>query len=204
MNNLLRIDASSQINESYSRRLGDYFESRWHIAHPHDRIVSRDLVDEAIEHIRQPTITGFYTPEEEMTGILRSATSQSDTLIEELKAADILLITTPMYNFSVPSALKAWIDQIVRAGYTFSYDGVNFKGLLRTKQAFLICAYGAQGYVNGGPMEGANFLLPYLEFLLGFLGVEKIDAVSMEATTGDDAVVAANFEKAKIELDRLA
>ncbi len=134
MKTILRVDASSRTAGSQSRALGDYFEHTWVKRNPSDRIVRRDVVENPIPHIASQTITGFYTPGEKFTDELRSATALSDRLVSELRAADILLLTVPIYNFSIPSALKAWIDHIVRIGHTFAYDGKNFTGVAISPQ----------------------------------------------------------------------
>ncbi len=203
MRSILRIDSSSRVTGSQSRMLGDHFETRWTRTRPDGRIVRRDLAADPIEQIRAETIAGFYTPSEEMTPELRSATALSDRLITEIQAADTLLITVPIYNFSVPAGLKAWIDQVVRIGHTFAYDGTSFSGLARPETAVVCAAYGAAGYEQGGPFRAANFLEPYLEFLLTFLGVRTVHAVSVQATTTDPATVEAAMSRARSEIDRL-
>ncbi len=201
MTTLLRIDSSSRTTTSQSRALGDYFVNSWTARNPETKLIGRDLVAEPIPHISNQTITGYYTPAEQLTAELRSATALSDYLIAELQSAEILLLTVPMYNFSIPSALKAWIDQIVRIGYTFSYDGKSFGGLVRVKQAYVMCAYGAAGYTDSGPFSAFNFLEPYLKSLLGFLGIPDVQFFSVQATTADPATVAANLEMAKRKID---
>jgi FMN-dependent NADH-azoreductase len=109
-------------------------------------------------------------------------------------------VTTPIYNFSVPSALKAWIDQIVRIGHTFSYDGKSFAGMVTGKRAYVICAYGAGGYLGNGPMAAYDYLKPYLTLLLNFLGIQEVRFFSVEATTMDEATVAVNLNTAKEEI----
>lgn len=189
---LLRIDSSARHDGSHSRALGDIAEAHWRAAHPGGRVLHRDLGDGAIPAVTAETITGFYTPEDQMTPALRAATVLSDMLIAELKSADTLLLTVPMYNFSVPSQLKAWIDQITRIGQTFAYEDGAFRGLLTTRRAIIAVATGAGGYAPGAPLAEADFLLPYLRFLLGFLGVPRFEAVTIEATTADAATVGAH------------
>jgi len=201
MRSLLRLDASSRERGSHSRTLCDYFEQRWLADHPGDRIVRRDLVETPIPHIAARTIEGFYAPADQFTPELGAATALSDTLIAELKAADILLISTPIYNFSVPSALKAYIDQVVRIGHTFSYDGANFTGLVTGKRAFVFCAYGAAGYLNDGPLAAFDFLQPYLKLLLGFLGIGDVRLFAVEGMTGDAESVATEVARARREID---
>ena len=201
MSTLLRIDSSSRTTTSHSRALGDHFEKTWHVRNPSDRVVRRDLVTDPIPHIVDQTILGYYTPAEQLTPELRAATALSDRLIAELQSADVLLLTVPMYNFSIPSALKAWIDQIVRIGHTFSYDGKNFAGLVKIKRAYVLCAYGAGGYTDGGPFSAYNFLEPYLKSLLGFLGILEVQFFAVQATTADFATVATNLEVAQRKIE---
>lgn len=200
MKTILRIDASSRTSGSQSRALGDYFEHTWVKRSPGDRIVRRDVAENPIPHIANQTITGFYTAEEKFTGELRSATALSDRLIGELREADVLLLTVPIYNFSIPSALKAWIDHIVRIGHTFAYDGKNFTGLVTGKRAYVVCAYGAGGYLGNGPLAGYDFLKPYLTLLLSFLGIQDIRFFAVEGTTMDEVTVSENIDKAKREM----
>lgn len=202
MSTILRIDSSSRSQGSHSRQLGDYFESVWLQHHPQDRILRRDLATDSPPTISQQMITGFFTPPEQRTDELRSAVSLSDHLIEELQSADILMITVPMYNFSVPAALKAWVDQIVRIGKTFSFEGSSFTGLVTVKRAFVFCSYGAQGYIGDGPMTEFNFLEPYLRLLLSFLGISEIQFFSIEGTTGDSATVNTSTQQVQKQIDQ--
>lgn len=196
---LLRLDASARQEGSVSRQLGDHLENRLRLAKPDLRILRRDLA--SLPHITEATIAGYYTPTDQMTDALRTATALSDELIGELRSADYLLLTVPMYNFSIPSALKAWIDQIVRIGHTFRYDGQNFDGLVTGKQVFVTCAYGAAGYGPGQGFSAANFVEPYLRFLLTFLGMADTHFFSAEmAATGGDAL-ASQIEAAKAAID---
>jgi FMN-dependent NADH-azoreductase len=180
---LLRVDSSARTEGSHSRHLADLAQARWQAAYPHGRVLRRDLAVQPVAHIEAATIQGFYTPAEQMTPSLRAALAKSDELIAELKAAHTLLISAPIYNFSVPSALKAWIDQVVRINQTFSYDGKGFDGLVKGPRAVLALAYGAAGY--GDAMAGFDHLKPYLTSLLNFLGVTDVQTVSVEATTAD-------------------
>jgi FMN-dependent NADH-azoreductase len=196
MTRILRIDASPRLDGANSRELANMFISEWLAHEPDAEIMQRDLAGVPVPHIANETIQGYYTPAGQMTPALKEATVLSDLLISEVVNADVLLIATPMYNFSVPSALKAWIDQIVRIGRTFSYDGKGFAGLLRGRRAFIMVAYGAGGYLDGGPFAAADFVQPYLKFLLGFLGISDVTFVAIENTTADAATVAAGRARA--------
>ena len=201
MPTLLRIDSSSRRDGSHSRALGNAFEAAWSSRFPDATIIRRDLAANPIAHIHEATIAGFYAPAEKLDASLRGALALSDRLIDEVNAADTILIATPMYNFTVPSALKSWIDQIVRINRTFSYDGTNFTGLVKTKRVVVVTAFGAGGY--SGALAGADFVTPYLKFLFGFLGVADVTVIPAEATTADVATVASNIDRAKAEIVKL-
>lgn len=196
MTRILRVDASSRRRGSHSRDLADRFIAEWRAREPDAAVTVRDLIATPVPHIADATIEGYYTPADRMSQPLQAATALSDILISEVRDADVLVISTPMYNFSIPSALKAWIDQIVRIGHTFSYDGRSFAGLLPGKRAYVMIACGAGGYVDQGPLAAADFARPYLRFLLGFLGVSDVHFITIEQTTADAAIVAAERSKA--------
>jgi FMN-dependent NADH-azoreductase len=189
---LLRIDSSARVQGSHSRELGDHFEKAWQQRFPTAKITRRDVALQTVTHIENMTIAGMFTPPDQHNAEMTAALVQSDTLIAELKAADALLITVPMYNFGIPSSLKAWIDQITRIGHTFSFDGSNFAGLLKGKKAYIVIAYGAGGYGAGQGFAAANFVEPYLKFLLGFLGFDEIVTYNDEATNTNPAGIAAS------------
>jgi FMN-dependent NADH-azoreductase len=191
---LLRIDASARQDGSFSRRLADGVQRAWQSAHPHGRVVVRDLARQPIPHIADATIKGFFTPAAQMTPVLHQATALSDALVAELKGAHTVLIGAPLYNFSLPSSLKAWIDQIVRIGHTFAYEDGQFRGLLQGPRAVLALAYGAGGYQ--GALAAMDHLRPYLEALLPFIGIVDVKTLAVEATTGDAAAAQAALDAA--------
>lgn len=200
MKHLLRIDASARTDASHSRALGNFLLECAQAQSSELVVRTRDLSTEPVEQIQQTTITGFYTPDDQMTDELQSATALSDKLIDEVQWADTILITVPMYNFSVPSALKAWVDQIVRINRTFSYVDGQFSGLVGARKAYVCCAYGAGGYLEGGDFAAANFLEPYLRFVLEFLGIEQVKFFSAEFLTADEATVQAAIDQAKAQI----
>lgn len=202
MTQLLRIDSSSRFEGSHSRQLADYFQATWLAKQPQDRVIIRDVIKTQLPHLSELAIAGFYTPETQRTPAMQEAVALSDELIAELQSAEVLLLSTPMYNFSVPSALKAWIDQIVRIGKTFSYDGTNFEGLVTVKSAYIICTYGSSGYVNDGGFASMNFVEPYLQGLLGFLGINQIQFFHLQGTTAKPDIVAANTEEVKRAIEQ--
>lgn len=201
MAHLLRLDCSARGAGSQSRALGDDFETAW-LATPGQTVNRQDLAAVAPGHIENETINGFYA--QTMTPALAAATALSDRLIADLQAADHLLITTPIYNFGVPSALKAWIDHVARIGKTFSYDGQGFTGLVKADSATVIITYGAQGYLDDGPLAKADFCAPYLRFLLGFLGIARVEVIGLEGTTGDAALLEAQTANVRARIANVA
>lgn len=191
---LVRIDASARSEGSFSRRLADATQIAWQKAHPEGIVIHRDLALEPLPHIHSLTIQGYYTPSDAMTLELREATALSDTLIAEIKGAHTILISSPIYNFSVPSSLKAWIDQIVRIGHTFDYEEGQFSGLVHGPRAVLALSYGAGGYQ--GPLAQMDHLRPYLSALLGFIGIADVQVLNVEATTGDAPTARAALDAA--------
>lgn len=187
MTRLLRIDTSARTQGSHTRALGDAFEIQWQNRFPDTHVIRRDLAAEPVPQISEATVQGFYTAPVDMTDALRAATAVSDQLIDELMAADALMITVPIYNFSIPAALKAWIDQIVRAGRTFAFDGTQFTGLVTGKPVFVMCAYGVSGYAPGGPLASADFLKPYLRQLFNFLGCTEVHFYDIQGAVTDPA-----------------
>jgi FMN-dependent NADH-azoreductase len=182
---LYRIDASAREAGSYSRKFGDELER----ALKPQSVVRRNLAKAPVDHISEITIAGFFSPPETHTDDHRAAMRESDKILAEIIDADAILITTPMYNFGVPSGLKAWLDQVVRIGKTFSFDGTTFKGLIKGKAAYVVIAYGAAGYGDNGSMASADFVKPYMDFILRFMGFEDIRFVTIEGVnTGPDAV----------------
>ena len=150
MPTLLRIDSSARVAGSHTKRIADAAEAAWRDAHQDCIVVPRHIGTQPVPALTQDTVAGFFTTAGERTHEQRSAIQLSDTLIAELRAADTLLLTAPIYNFSVPGTLKCWIDQITRVGETFSFEGGGFRGLLQNKRAVAICAYGGDGYLPGG------------------------------------------------------
>lgn len=193
---LLRIDSSSRQEGSHSRALADDVETAWVLAHPDGVVVRRDLAAEPIAPISDAQIAAFFSPPEALTDELRAAAALSDRLLEELFSADAVLISAPIYNFSVPAALKAWIDQIVRIRRTFDFDGAAFTGLAGGRTGYLALAYGAAGYVDG-PLAAMDFHGPYLRAIMGFVGITDLHSFHVEATSTDQAAMSRSREAAR-------
>lgn len=205
MTQLLRINSSSRLEGSHSAAVADIFEAEFRRKHPGCRVITRNVADGSIPFIAQETIEGFYAPQDALSEDLKEATALSDELIREIQGSETLLLAVPIYNFSIPAALKAWIDQVMRIGHTFSMDETGFQGLVWAERAIIVCAYGSEGYLREEPFAAANFLEPYLTFLLTFLGVETIEFVHVQGTaTAGPEDFAARLEAAKMAAKRAA
>ncbi len=175
---LLRIDSSARIEASHSRALADSVVARLLELHPDCRVTQRDLALAPVPHITDTTIAGFYGGESS------PGLELSDHLIAELLQADIILLSVPVYNFTIPSSLKAWVDHVVRMNHTFAVDSATggFVGLLGGKHVVICAAYGVAGY-HDGPLASVDHLLPYLRDLFGFLAVADFTSFAIEGSS---------------------
>jgi FMN-dependent NADH-azoreductase len=187
---LLHIDASPRGARSKSRQLGREFLAAWRAAHPDARVVTRDLATEPPPFVSEAWVEGAYAPADGQSPAARAAIAVSNHYVDELMAADQLVITTPIYNLSLPAALKAWIDQIVRAGRTFAVGAGGYEGLARGKRALVIVASGGDPRPNT-PGGAYNFLEPYLRGILGFIGITEVEFVYAHSLSQDAAGQAA-------------
>src|SRR5215475_8267095 len=156
---LLQIDSSAR-DSSVTRKLTTKFVEEWKKHHPAGQVIYRDLSTTML-----PPITddwgATHIEESKLTPAQRAYLSTSDELIEELQAAETVVIGAPMYNFSIPSQLKAWIDQIVRTGKTFRYGVNGPRGLLENKKVFVVTSRGGS-YEKASPTAAFDFQEPYL------------------------------------------
>ncbi|OJJ09734.1 MULTISPECIES: FMN-dependent NADH-azoreductase [unclassified Roseibium] len=138
MTQLLRINSSSRLTGSHSAAIADAFEAGFRAKHPACTGITRNVANGSIPFIAQSTIEGFYAPQEKLSGDQKAATALSDKLIAEIQASDTLLLAVPIYNFTIPEALKAWVDQICRIGHTFAMDENGFQGLVKARRAIVV------------------------------------------------------------------
>jgi FMN-dependent NADH-azoreductase len=181
---LLQIDSSARTN-SVSRRLTSRFADEWKENHPEGEVLRRDLSATTLPPITDDW-AATHLEESKLTPAQRSYLSTSDGLIEELHAADTVVIGAPMYNFSIPSSLKAWIDQVVRMGKTFAYGPNGPQGLLKNKKVVVVTARGG-AYEKGSPTEAFDFQEPYLRHILGFVGITDVTFIHAENQAGAEA-----------------
>lgn len=171
---VLEISASSRNHDSVSRRLSKDFIDALRQRDAAVSVVRRDLAD-GVPFINASWVEATFTPVDERSERHREALAFSDELVAELQAADTIVIATPMYNFGIPAALKAWIDLIARAGVTFRYTETGPEGLLKDKKAYVIVASG--GVPVGSPVD---FVTPYLKHALAFLGIDDVEIVAAD------------------------
>ncbi len=179
MTNILHIKSSIRGDESVSNSLGTKLVAQLKDAHGAD-VTVRDLSKNDIPFIDAERFAANLTPYAERTDEHHELASIADTLIEELKAADVIVFSVPIYNFSVPATVKAWADLVARAGTTFEYTPNGPKGLLTGKKAYIAAASG--GTPVGSDMD---FMTSWLKFFLGFIGIETADIVAADGIMGE-------------------
>src|ERR1700761_1801421 len=170
MPTLLHMDSSPLGEASISRHLTSEFVQHWKKANPSGKVINRDLTPSNLVTVTGEWVGASYTPADSRSERQKEILSSSDSLIAELEEAGEYVFGVPMHNFGVPSVLKLWIDQISRAGRTFSYADGTPKGLLTGKKATFIIATGGI-YDAQTQMASFNFVEPYLRSVFGFLGV---------------------------------
>lgn len=207
MAHLLHIDSSPRGERSHSRRMTVEFVEQWKQAHPSDTVTYRDIGRNPIPHVDEPWIAAAFSPVQQHTPELREAIRLSDQLVDEFLAADVYVMGVPMYNFSVPSTFKAYIDQIVRVGRTVAFEPDNianaFKPLVLGKKMFVIEARGDSGFQPGGQYEKMNYHDPYLVAIFGFMGIKDITFVHVENDEYGGQKLADSIAKARIKITEL-
>jgi FMN-dependent NADH-azoreductase len=207
MTHLLHIDASPRGDRSHSRRMTGEFVEKWQQAHPCDTVTYRDLGRNPVPHVDEPWIAAAFMAPDRRTPELWEAIHLSDLLVDELLAADIYVIGVPMYNFSVPSTFKAYIDQIVRVGRTVAFESNDtanaFKPLVLGKKMFIVEARGDSGFQPGGKYDRMNFHDPYLLTVFGFIGITDITFIHVENDEYGGQKLADSITNARIQIDRL-
>ncbi|MCB8875246.1 FMN-dependent NADH-azoreductase [Acidisoma silvae] len=190
MTQVLVIESSANLANSVSRDLTKAFLAGYKAAHADAGVVTHDLVADPVPHLGVDLIGGFFGKPEELTEAQAAAIALSDKLIGQVEAADVIAIGVPMYNFGIPSTLKAWIDHILRAGRTFKYTENGPQGLLTGKKVVLFLASG--GIYSDGPYKPYDFQETYLRTALGFIGLTDVTVVRAEGLAlGADAAAKA-------------
>jgi FMN-dependent NADH-azoreductase len=195
---LLHLDSSAR-NSSVSRKLTARFAEEWKKNHPEGEVIYRDLSTTALPQITDDW-GATYVDESTLTPAQRSYLATSDTLTEELRAADTVVIGAPMYNFSISSLLKGWIDQVVRRGKTVKFGPDGPRGLLGGKEVVVITSRGGS-YEKGSAAASLDFQEPYLRAIFGFIGL-AVTFIHAEKQGRPDADAA--FAAVTSQIGRLA
>jgi FMN-dependent NADH-azoreductase len=179
MSKLLLVTSSLFGDQSKSTQLAGELVEAWRRTHPGTIVVERTLTPESIPHLSLGALGAVMTPPEGRSSEQHATVAFADGLIEEIETADTIVLAVPMYNFSIPSTLKAWIDHVARAGRTFRYTAAGPEGLLKGKKVFVITSRGGV-YTGESPAKVFDFQEPYLHSLLGFLGLTDVTFIHVE------------------------
>jgi FMN-dependent NADH-azoreductase len=220
MTTILHIDSSARFGESgseahgsHTRRLTRHFIECWLACSPDTEIIRRDVAAAPPSPVDSRWIEAAFTRPQSRSAAMRQVLQESDLLVDELQASDLILIGAPMYNFGVPSPLKAWIDNVVRVGRTFGFDrarqGAPYWPMLSPgKQLVMLAARGDGGYGPGGPLADFNLVEASIRVPLAYIGVSDFHSVAVEWDEFADERVAASLFAAEAEVeamvDRLA
>lgn len=185
---ILHIDSSLQGDRSVSRKLTEKVMAGLKASHPDAKIITHDFGAHPLPHLSSTVLNAFFTPPDKRDATLTEAIKASDQAVDEVFAADVIVIGAPMYNFGTPSSLKAWIDYICRAGRTFKYTATGPQSLLPPGKKVII-ASSRGGIYSEGPMKDLDFQETYLKAVLGFLGLHDVSIVRAEGVAmGEDSV----------------
>ena len=202
--NILFVTSSSRGSASYSNRVATNVLTELRTRNPGARVTVRDVGREPLPHISDDFVTATRGAAVPQTDEQRALLARSEALVDELMAADVVLIATPMINFTIPSNLKAWIDYVARAGRTFRYSEKGPEGLVTGKHVIIVAARGGV-YPDGNALD---FQLPYLKGVLAFLGMTDVTVLEVEGTAyGPEAAekaVAAATAKMQARCEQVA
>ncbi|MCQ9471708.1 FMN-dependent NADH-azoreductase [Pseudomonas alliivorans] len=199
MSRLLVIESSARQQDSVSRQLTQQFLSQWQSAHPNDEVTVRDLAVTPVPHLDATLLGGLMKPADQRSETEQAALERSNTLTDELIAADVLVLGAPMYNFAIPSTLKAWFDHVLRAGVTFKYTETGPQGLLTGKRAFVLTARG--GIYTGSSLDHQE---PYVRQVLAFVGIHDVTFIHAEGLNMGGDFVEKGMNQALAKLAQVA
>ncbi|WCL52912.1 FMN-dependent NADH-azoreductase [Gimibacter soli] len=208
MTNILRIDASARQARSLTRQMSDLFLKSWAETGADMDIIQRDVGSHPPEAISEGWIAAAFTPQEQLSPEQISLLKTSDTFIEELERANIILISTPMYNYGMPAALKAWVDQVVRVGKTFTFDLARgdrpLEPIFSGKTLVVLTASGEFGFGPGEMNDGAGHLVPHLRTVSKYLGTNEMHHIGIEYQEFGDHRFDTSKAAAAQQVERLA
>lgn len=199
---LVRIDASAQsLSASTSKQLAERYQQKWLAVHPQGEVIHHTLSEMSLPVLDEAFIHAIYTPKEARTAEQHALLALSDSLVAELKRADELLISTPMYNFMIPATLKSYVDLITRVGETFRYGENGVEGLLTHTQTTVLMSSG--GDYTQSPASAMNHATPYLKTILGFNGLNDVRFITAAGMNMGEAISTQNLAAAQQQIDSL-
>ena len=181
MSTLLYVRTSLYGAQAASSQLAERFIAEWRTRNPGGHVITRDLAAEPVPHLTAERFQAFNTSPADRTPEQRAVVAYSDALIDELRAADTIVLAVPMYNFGVPSTLRTYFDHVARAGVTFRYTSAGPEGLLAGRRAYVFVT---RGGIYDGP---ADTQAPYLRQFLRFIGIESEFVFAQGLAHGDDS-----------------
>ncbi|TVQ33912.1 MAG: FMN-dependent NADH-azoreductase [Wenzhouxiangella sp.] len=199
MKTLLVIKSSLFNGSGQSSQLVDRFARQWRVNHPDGRVLLRDLAADPVPHLSAEAVQGFGLSPDQRSSAQQASAAISDSLIAELRQADAVAIGLPMYNFTVPSTFKAWMDHVARAGVTFEYTESGPRGLLESRPVYVLAA-------RGGQYQGteADTQTGLVRSFLGFIGLRDVQFVYAEGLAMGEEAAARSLGVAGEQIDRLA
>jgi FMN-dependent NADH-azoreductase len=198
MNTLLQIKSSIFSDGGQSSRLADRFVAAWRATNPDGKVIVRDLARQPVPHLDAARFGAFLANEDERSAEQQTVIDYSDELIEELRSADLVVLGLPMYNFGVPSSLKAYFDHIARAGVTFRYTASGPVGLLTGKQAIV---FATRGGLHAG--KASDSQTGFIQTLFAFLGFDDVQFVYAEGLAISDEQRTNALGQAHVAIDDL-
>lgn len=177
MKRILHVISSPRGGESISIQLGNSITKQLIDAYPGSTLLTLDLNSNPYPHLFNEQVTALRS-HTELTAEQKQLVKRSDEAIKQLFETDILVISLPLHNFGIPSTVKTWLDNIMRAGHTFSYTSEGPKGLVTDKKVYIAIASGA--VYSDGPFQSYDFAVPYLKAALGFIGITDVNTVRAE------------------------
>ena len=199
MKTLLKLNTSLYSERGQSSRLAEAFAGALARQYPRATVIERDLALEPVPHLTAERFDAFLAKPEDRSAEQQAVVNDSDALIDELRRADVIVLGLPMYNFGVPSTLKAYFDHIARAGVTFRYTDKGSVGLLTGKKAYVFAARG--GHYAGSPLDTQT---AYVRAFLGFLGITDVEFVHAEGLAMGEAVREKSLAAANARIGTLA
>ena len=202
MSKILVVHSSPRQERSVSRKLTNDFVQQWLKQHPEAKVVTRDVALQPVPPVTEAWIIGAFAPPDALTPDAKAAIDISNELVDELLSADRYVFAVPMYNFNIPSTFKAYIDQIVRVGRTFSVGANGYQGLLKDKKALFVTSSGGS-FPAGSPYAAYNFQEPYLRAVAAFLGISDVQFVVADNQARGDEAAQDSVAKAESALKEL-